>query len=151
MLRYLDVGSDELGHVEEQVAVYACNAALSSGQQCSVSFATQSALACHQRKAHGRTWPCRQCIVSNQCPWCKRLFSDIPATKAHAQRRQRLGGCPVTRGRQQMMLQLIFPARLNCQICEYVAATFDSLQEHMCGHFGSEFDSNLEAPQVPSE
>eukprot|EP00972_Heterocapsa_arctica_P027503 4044120-Heterocapsa_arctica.AAC.1 len=57
-------------------------------------FLPQHALRMRQSRAHGFSNPYVAGVITNQCPWCKGIYSTKQQARVHVRLRQHLGRCP---------------------------------------------------------
>eukprot|EP00974_Lingulodinium_polyedra_P097164 9417150-Lingulodinium_polyedra.AAC.1 len=83
-------------------------------------------------KAHGIRRVLDLLIVTNQCPFCRTVFSSRQAVARHARGAVETGMCKA--GLSTSLTTIIPPSHLGCPLCEEQCPDLSALQEHVCQH-----------------
>lgn len=121
---------------DEVDAPFKCECLVADGTQCAAAFSTRQRLAVHitntQGGTHGHIPEYRKLVVTNQCVFCRRVFSSVRTTQRHVRQSLSVGHC---RG---LGSQTVFhpepPKSLDCSFCGWSAPTLDLLFDHMAQH-----------------
>ena len=102
---------------DEVDAPFKCECLVADGTQCAAAFSTRQY---------------RKLVVTDQCVFCRRIFSSLRTTQRHVRQSLLVGHC---RG---MGSQTVFhpepPKSLECRFCGWSAPTLDLLLDHMAQH-----------------
>ena len=105
----------------ETTLSFKCSIPLATGAQCQFSSATMRGLISHKVRAHGFHEPVQRAVITNECPWCRSIFSKRLDAQHHACSSVlhgfcRAGGSHVqTETRQPQLL-------VECPLCKKIAA-----------------------------
>eukprot|EP00972_Heterocapsa_arctica_P083277 12270804-Heterocapsa_arctica.AAC.1 len=94
---------------------YACTRTLNNGDLCDREFLSDQALRLHCLKTHGYCNPLTCAIVTNQCPWCSRVLTNIKQAKVHVHARGIRGTCPLRTRANPVEIQ--DPPTWACPFC----------------------------------
>ena len=122
------VDDDDMPHV--------CDCTLDNGVVCGARFATLQQLAMHVRKTksgnHGRVPEHYRAVVTNQCPWCRMVYSNIRNARIHVKSSLQHKVCQ-GRGSPNVFEPKI--PSLECPICHVAFESLDMLHDHITLHF----------------
>ena len=93
---------------------------------CGVFFADKRAVICHQRRVHNYRREEGIVALTNQCPYCSKIFATLATTKQHIYRR-RNGTCPVSFSTAVRDYTLVQPDNIACPRCN---THFDNLTDY---------------------
>eukprot|EP00972_Heterocapsa_arctica_P047227 6967943-Heterocapsa_arctica.AAC.1 len=67
---------------------HACQYLTANGTQCDAHFACLRDLQLHAYRMHDRTDKWRINVLTNECPWCRSVFTTCRGARDHAAKRQ---------------------------------------------------------------
>ena len=115
---------------------FSCTCLKADGEPCDAKFSTARGLAVHisntQGGTHGAIPDYRKLTVTNQCVFCKHVFSSLRTTKNHIRHSLQAGRC--TGQGSQTVFTPQPPKSLQCTFCHWQAAGLDALLDHLAGH-----------------
>lgn len=130
---------------------YKCDIMIGEGQVCNHIAKSHGSLPLHQISSHlpnhGLRSTAKLVVVTNQCPLCSLVFSDILSTQHHVTNSLNRHRCIADKGYKQM--RVLEPATLKCPfsrvlindeapMCNFEAQHLSQLQAHICEHLGME-------------
>ena len=72
-------------HVEKETdCSFTCSFTSEGGTRCEFNSTTRRGLISHMLKAHGFCYPVQQAVITNECPWCRLIFSTRLDAQHHA-------------------------------------------------------------------
>eukprot|EP00971_Amphidinium_carterae_P343591 6483422-Amphidinium_carterae.1 len=111
------------------------------GAPCGYIAKTRRALATHRTRAHGHRVMYRCAALTNQCPWCARIFASMATTQMHLQTRGSKcpPTCPIRPGPAIAGLaRLVAPKWIECPFCEYQGDSLEDAHAHVRQHFAGD-------------
>ena len=132
-------------HADGPVTKHACPHISPDGSQCTFEGHSRLSLDTHIAQKHNIRDPFKHAVVTNQCPFCRRIFKSKNSARKHAQTRGQKGFCPRTCRHPTAghTTEVLKPRRLCCPFCEVAAATLQALHSHITSHFARAADVPL--------
>ena len=98
---------------------------------CGREFASDRAVVCHTRRAHGITRPLTWAVVANQCPLCEQLFSNKLGVREHLNRRilTATRSCPQRIRHPAYVLQRV--CNISCTHCQQLFERLETYNLHV--------------------
>ena len=119
---------------EEHTVQWQCTHVNNGGIRCTYSADTIRQLKCHERFKHGQVTQWWKYVVTNQCPFCERVFNMQSSAHRHVAQRMREGRCGQREGPAAAGCAVLVVPDLHCPTCDYVAVTVAELQAHIREH-----------------
>ena len=117
---------------------------------CEANFATRTALSCHARKKHLiQIVPGTRAVLTNQCPFCRKVFTTKNYTFEHVKRRKN-NVCPTSTDRRVVQPGVREPLQISCPYCGQHCANLDLYYEHL-GHCTETYGDYIIADRIGNE
>ena len=115
---------------------HVCHDTLPDGSICGARFSSFRALQSHRRKAAGHSFIAPECrlAITNQCPWCKCVFSTIAHARRHIKKSLSMHRC--CGDGSVVPVPLLPVGSLACGKCGHACQSVSDLQQHVVNHFG---------------
>ena len=116
-----------------------CDLDCGDGQKCAYVARDRQALTIHRVRKHGWSNIYRRAVVTNQCPWCLRVFGSCQSAQNHVVSKASKGACPTKVSNPLAHRAVVkIPKNLECPFCDEEFPSLDLLHSHIIEHIAED-------------